>query len=242
MPPATDVQISASVGRNGANQRDDVLTVQKLINDHLPSGLPALDADGQCGSLTIGAIEDTQRQYLRMNHPDGRVDPGGDTFRFLTGSSPALKPDPGPSPSPMTQEIIIAAQNSHKNRRVPASVTLAQWALESGWGRHVPPGSFNPFGMKAAAGQPFVTASTHEVINGRQITINANFRKFGSFDEAFDQHAHLLATAKVYAHAMTLVSNPNAFADALTGVYATDPNYGTLLKGLMASHDLYQYD
>jgi flagellum-specific peptidoglycan hydrolase FlgJ len=41
---------------------------------------------------------------------------------------------------------------------------------------------------------------------------------------------------------MTLAGNPNAFADALTGVYATDPEYGNLLKSLMQSHNLYQYN
>jgi flagellum-specific peptidoglycan hydrolase FlgJ len=35
---------------------------------------------------------------------------------------------------------------------------------------------------------------------------------------------------------------PDAFADALTRIYATDPNYGTALKRLMKSNNLYQYD
>jgi hypothetical protein len=240
MPPASDFRISATVGRNGVNRRDDVLTIQRLINNRLPTSLEPLEIDGNCGALTIAAIEGVQSQFLRMNHPDGRVDPEGDTFRFLTGSSPAQKQHPGPSPLP--QDVVVAAQNSHKKWKIPASVTLAQWALESGWGQHMPPGSFNPFGMKAADGQPFVEVSTREVVNGQSVTVVARFRKFASFDEAFDQHGQLLATRPPYAHAMTLVGNPNAFADALTGVYATDPEYGTLLKSLMQSHNLYQYD
>jgi hypothetical protein len=240
MPPANEIRISASVGRNGVNRSDDVSTIQQLINDHLPASLQPLKVDGNCGDLTIGAIEDVQSQNLRMNHPDGRVDPGGDTFRFLTGGNPEQKQHPGPNPPP--QDVIVAAQNSQRKWRVPASVTLAQWALESGWGQHMPPGSFNPFGMKAAEGQPFVAVSTREVVNGQSVTVVARFRKFASFDEAFDQHGQLLATRPPYAHAMTLVGNPNAFADALTGVYATDPEYGTLLKSLMQSHNLYQYN
>ena len=207
---------------------------------HLEAELQPLEVDGNCGDLTIGAIEDIQSQNLRMNNPDGRVDPGGDTFRFLTGSNPAPKQNPGPNPPP--QDVIVAAQNSQKKWRVLASVTLAQRALESGWGRHMPPGSFNPFGMKAANGQPFVEVSTREVVDGQSVMVVARFRKFASFDEAFDQHGQLLATGRPYQHAMTLVGDPNAFADALTGVYATDPEYGTLLKGLMQSHNLYQYN
>jgi flagellum-specific peptidoglycan hydrolase FlgJ len=70
----------------------------------------------------------------------------------------------------------------------------------------------------------------------------ARFRRFASMNEAFDQHGRLLATDRPYAHARTLANDPDAFADALTGVYATDPNYGTLLKRIMKSHNLHQYD
>jgi len=139
-------------------------------------------------------------------------------------------------------DVIAAAQASHNAWKIPASVTLAQWALESNWGRAMPAGSNNPFGIKAAAGQPYVKATTREVIRGQSVNVVARFRRFASMSEAFDQHGRLLATAHPYAHARTLANNPNAFADALTGVYATDPNYGTALKRIMKSHNLYQYD
>src|SRR5260370_33036146 len=35
---------------------------------------------------------------------------------------------------------------------------------------------------------------------------------------------------------------PNAFAARLTGVYGTDPDYGTKLIGIMRQHNLYRYD
>jgi hypothetical protein len=240
MPPASNVQISASVGRNGANRKDDVLIIQQLINEHLPIPLRPLDVDGQCGPLTIGAIEEIQRRYLGMKPPDGRVDPNGATFRTLTGAAPPPKPHPGAGSFP--QDVIAAAQASQTAWKIPASVTLAQWALESNWGRAMPTGSNNPFGIKAAQGQPYVEASTREVINGQSVTVVARFRKFASINEAFDQHGRLLATARPYAHARTLINDPDAFADALTGVYATDPNYGTVLKRLMKSYNLYQYN
>jgi|SRR5271157_2214624 len=242
MNPPSNVRISGSVGRNGVNQRNDVLTVQQLINEHLPVPLHPLNVDGQCGPLTIGAIEEIQRRLLHMNPPDGRVDPSGATFRFLTGAGVPAKPKPHPGSGTFPADVIVAAQASHKAWNIPASVTLAQWALESTWGRTMPSGSNNPFGIKAAAGQPYVEASTHEVVNGHRIKVVARFRKFASMAEAFDQHGRLLATAAPYAHARTLVNSPDAFADALTGVYATDPNYGTSLKRLMTSYNLYQYD
>jgi flagellum-specific peptidoglycan hydrolase FlgJ len=125
---------------------------------------------------------------------------------------------------------------------VPASVTLAQWALESNYGSQMPVGSNNPFGIKARTGEPFVTALTPEIINGKRVIAPAKFRKFSSVQEAFDQHARLLATAPAYLRAMVVRNNPDAFADALTGVYATDPHYSFKLKIIMKQNNYYQYD
>jgi len=234
------IRISGSVGRGGKNLRSDVLAVQQLINDHLPIPLRPLKVDGNCGALTIGAIQEIQRRNLHMNPPDGKVDPGGATFRFLTGGQ--SPPKPAAASGAFPADVIAAAKASQNTWKIPAAVTLAQWALESSWGKSMPSGSNNPFGIKAVAGEPFVEAQTREVIDGKDVTIKAKFRKFASMNDAFDQHGRLLATAKPYAHARTLIGNPDAFADALTGVYATDPNYGTLLKRIMKTHDLYQYD
>jgi flagellum-specific peptidoglycan hydrolase FlgJ len=41
---------------------------------------------------------------------------------------------------------------------------------------------------------------------------------------------------------MQHVQDPEAFADALTGIYATDPNYGMTLKWVMRKYNLGAYD
>jgi flagellum-specific peptidoglycan hydrolase FlgJ len=155
------------------------------------------------------------------------------------GGQPALS---GAGRGVFPDEVIAAAKKSHEKWRVPASVTLAQWAVESNWGNALPPGSNNPFGIKAAEGQPFVECDTHEVIAGQRVTIKARFRRFDSLDDAFDQHGRLIATATPYRHAMQLCDDPDAFADALTGVYATDPDYGMVLKRVMHQYNLTSYD
>jgi hypothetical protein len=58
------IWISASVGRQGVNSRGDVLSVQQLINDHLPAPLHLLSADGICGPHTIAAIEQVERSLF----------------------------------------------------------------------------------------------------------------------------------------------------------------------------------
>lgn len=139
-------------------------------------------------------------------------------------------------------DVIKAAQDSQRKWTVPAAVTIAQWAVESGYGAHMPVGSNNPFGIKARPGQPFVTAMTTEVLHGRTVHIAQPFRKFASLADAFDLHGQLLHDGRPYQSAMRLVSSPDAFADALTGVYATDPHYGRSLIALMHAANLYPYD
>ena len=140
------------------------------------------------------------------------------------------------------KDIIAAAQASQTKWGVPASITIAQWAIESGYGAHTPPASNNPFGIKARPGQPSVEAMTAEFIGGRTIHLMQPFRKFTSIPEAFDLHAQLLHDGRPYQHAVTFVGDPDAFANALTGIYATDPHYGRSLIALMKALNLYQYD
>lgn len=148
--------------------------------------------------------------------------------------------------SKFTTEVIVAAQKAQHDWLVPASVSLAQFAIESAYGTKMPTGSSNPFGIKAVSGQPFVTASTHEVINGKTVTIQAKFRKFASFAEAFDEHAKLLATAPVYAPAMAAWAKPPYDLEGgirlMAKHYATDPNYATLLLSIIKGQNLVQYD
>jgi len=139
-------------------------------------------------------------------------------------------------------DIIEAARAAQRKWKIPASISLAQWAVESGWGKHMPPGSNNPFGMKARPGDPSVTVRTREQDrNGHDYFIEAAFRKFGSIAEAFDAHGALL-NKPVYAKAREALPDPDKFADALTGVYATDRGYGKALKAVMHGSNFYQYN
>ncbi|WP_141259904.1 glucosaminidase domain-containing protein [Komagataeibacter diospyri] len=74
-------------------------------------------------------------------------------------------------------------------RGVPASITIAQWMLESGFGQHMPPHFNNPFGIKASRDQNFVMTPTHEETRDhRLLSTMAPFRVFSSINEAFDLH------------------------------------------------------
>jgi hypothetical protein len=126
---------------------------------------------------------------------------------------------------------------------IPAAVTIAQAIDESGWGRSVlATADHNLFGIKGAgpAGRDMLPTREHE--NGVWVTRTAPFRVYHSVAESIEDHGRLLATDPAYRHAMASRGRPDAFATALTGVYATDPGYGSNLIALMRLYNLYRYD
>jgi flagellum-specific peptidoglycan hydrolase FlgJ len=150
-------------------------------------------------------------------------------------------------------DIIAAAQASQAKWGIPASIILAQWALESSWGTAVS-GKNNFGGITAKVkdavfphvpGEPLEPASlcsTHEVVAGKRVACQRWFKDFASPEAYFDRHGALLATGKPYAKARTLLPDPDKFADALTGVYATDPQYGASLRAIMRGSNLYRFN
>ena len=76
-------KIEASVGLNGDNRPDDVLTVQRLLGRHNLAPLQPVPENGKADRPTIDAIRHFQIKYVGMQSPDGRVDPDGRTLRKL---------------------------------------------------------------------------------------------------------------------------------------------------------------
>ena len=151
----------------------------------------------------------------------------------------------GTQPSP---DVIAAAQAANSKWHIPASVLIAQWALESGWGRREPRGSNNPFGEKAPAGAHGVAAPTTEDVGGAVVHINATFRAFLNIDDAFDFHAEHLATSHCFIPARTCLPDVEKFCDALGGGtaakpnYSTSPVYGRSLTAIIRDSNLEAYD
>ena len=115
--------LSGSVGRRGVNRPDDVRLIQKLINAKLPIPLAPLNVDGISGPKTIFAIETYQRR-LGLNPPDGRVDPGGITFRSLTGG---VSPKPPTPPPPAPPGPVAPGVSAPPNMRESAWRYLLQF-------------------------------------------------------------------------------------------------------------------
>jgi flagellum-specific peptidoglycan hydrolase FlgJ len=193
-------------------------------------------------SLERSAIEAKFAKELQTpTKPQSKGD-GGNAGKSGTNKTDATKPMPKSS-NPFINDIASGAVASQAKYGVPASVTMAQAILESGWGKSgLSKEAHNLFGIKGQGPAGSVTMPTQEFENGHYVTVNAAFRKYHNDAESIEDHAKLLATSSYYKKAMADKGNPNKFADDLTGVYATDPNYGKQLQQIMKQYNLYQYD
>lgn len=82
--------IGKAVGKNaqafGGNKKRDIFTIQTLLNRFIGAGklpgLSVLNLNGQCDETLEKAIRLFQLTYVPIK-PDGRVDPGGGTLKYL---------------------------------------------------------------------------------------------------------------------------------------------------------------
>jgi flagellar protein FlgJ len=144
---------------------------------------------------------------------------------------------------------VRPAQESQRATRVPASVTIAQAILESGWGRStLTRDDHNYFGMKCF-GDPGPVAlgcrdyATHECSGGDCWPTSASFRAYRSDADSYVDHGKQLATLSRYAEAMRHTADPDRFAREIhLAGYATAANYADKLIDLMKQHNLYRHD
>jgi flagellum-specific peptidoglycan hydrolase FlgJ len=143
--------------------------------------------------------------------------------------------------------VVPAAQAAQKKWHVPASITLAQWCLESSWGiSELALKAHNYFGVKAShlnVPETYEEFPTEEYISGRRTLVHALFEKYFDAADSFYDHGMLLSTARRYRFAMLHAASPEDFAACLqTAGYSTSPTYAQMLIELMHDYDLHQYD
>ena len=154
------------------------------------------------------------------------------------------------STDPRFTPVIPYAVASHAKfypRGPFASITLAQWAIESAYGRHMS-GRNNCFGIKATAAQiqmgQATSRWTHETLGGQYQKMLQYFADYNTLGDCFDAHAHLLTTpwyqrcidattSREYAHALWLCH----YATGIPG-----HPYDAALIAVMDANDLYQFD
>lgn len=132
------------------------------------------------------------------------------------------------APEEFIKKYLKSAEAVEKAYGVPALLTLAQAALESGWGNHAP--GYNFFGIKGK-GQ---SRETTENIKGKDVKITAQFKVYNDAQESFEDYAQLLK--KRWSRALDL-KVPEKIIWSIQNQgrwhYATDPYYVSKIEKIL---------
>lgn len=146
-----------------------------------------------------------------------------------------------------------------KQSGILASVSFAQFILESGYGKsELAQKANNVFGMKKSLsgntwdgsvwdGISIYTKKTQEYENGAYVTITADFRKYPSVEKSIADHSAYLLGAKNgsklrYEGLKGCTDYKKAAQIIKAGGYATSPDYAEKLCSIIERWNLTQYD
>ena len=146
-----------------------------------------------------------------------------------------------------------------KKNGILASVSLAQFILESGYGKsELAQNANNCFGMKKSLsgntwsgsswdGKSIYTKKTQEEENGKMITIAADFRKYGCVEDSITDHsAYLLGAKNGSAFRYNGLKGCTDYKKAVQiikdGGYATSSTYVSNLCSIIERWNLTKYD
>lgn len=146
------------------------------------------------------------------------------------------------------KQLAPYAQQAAEKLGVSVRAVLAQAALETQWGKHLPTHSNgntsnNLFGMKAGSswGGDKVSVPTLEFEDGVAVQKRAQFRSYDNPGQSFDDYAQLLANNPRYAKALNHGEDVVGFAKGLVnGGYATDPSYAQKIIAIANSPQMRQ--
>ncbi len=139
----------------------------------------------------------------------------------------------------------VAIQNQE---HVPASISIAQAALESDWGQSKLAADYNNlYGVKGSRFTRNVDLPTKEFEDGKWKTIDQPFRWYDNWNDSMWGHASLLVNgtddnAKRYSEVIDSDNYKDAAHALVDGGYATDPDYAEKVIDLIETYRLDKYD
>lgn len=149
------------------------------------------------------------------------------------------------SPAAFIAMIGPAARASATLTKIPASFTIAQAALESGWGTsRTALMAHNLFNIKADAGWhgPTYQMSSTERVDGKDVLQAATWRMYPGFQDCIDDRASFFRSNSRYAACFHETTGEGWARTVAAANYATDPDYAAKIIATMHSHNLQQYD
>ncbi len=167
----------------------------------------------------------------------GAVKAAGKVAEWMPGTGDAVN---------FVAALAPHAQAAAQKLGVSVRALLAQAALETGWGKHLPARhdgstSNNLFGMKAGTSWDGdkVSVPTLEYEGGVAVRRRDQFRAYGSPGDSFSDYADVLANNPRYAGVIGKGEDIHGFARALAhGGYATDPAYAAKLEAIANSPEM----
>lgn len=125
------------------------------------------------------------------------------------------------------------------------SVTMAQGALETGYGKSTLMTKANAFfGIKANKtwkGKVY-NASTKEVIDKKEVNTTAVFRAYDTVADSAHDYMNLICNNKRYKKAVCNVDYVSTATNIAKGGYATDPEYADKIISIIEKNNLRKYD
>ena len=226
---------TTATGTRPAGQRDQPVIPGSVAPAHATADIPG---DSVAAGPAAGAPHGSGAGSASAAVSGRSAAPYRKTAALASAATPGTK-----TQQAFISQIAPGAIAAQQRFGVPASVTIAQAIDESAWGTsQLAANDYNLFGIKGTGPAGSVSLPTQELENGEWVTVIAQFRVYHNVSESVSDHAELLATSGYYTRAMADRALPDAFANDLTGVYATDPEYGANLIALMKLYNLYRFD
>lgn len=127
--------------------------------------------------------------------------------------------------------------------KVLPSITGAQAILESTWGTSgLTTKANNLFGIKGTYNGQSVEMATEEYVNGEYVTVNAQFRKYPSWEASILDHGAFLNENSRYASLIGDKSYSSVAKKLQAAGYATSPTYASSLISIIESEGLHAWD
>lgn len=131
------------------------------------------------------------------------------------------------------------------NKWVLPSVTMAQCALETGYGKSTLMTKANAFfGIKANKtwkGKVY-NANTKEVLDNKEVNTMAVFRAYDTVADSISDYMNLICNNKRYKKAVCNVDYVSTATNIAKGGYATDPSYSDKIISIIEKNNLRRYD
>ena len=224
------VELTKGAGLGFAEPMSRQLSGEKLNNKSSDASAPAMSIEEVLSSARI------TKQRNEFIAPVAALTGQSNAHESSTNVTPRFD-----SPEAFFKGLYQSAQQAAKKLGVEPSTLLAQSALETGWGQHLPSGKdgqhgFNLFGIKADDrwSGPVTNVDTLEYFSGQPIKVNANFRQYDSFEQSFNDYAEFVSSQSRYQPALEKATDAAGYIQALQDAgYATDPRYAEKVQSIL---------